>query len=383
MAKVFIEESTLTAIGDAIRSKTSTTAKLSPTAMPAKIKSIETGGGGGYEPTDAELKLTGDMTMAFASNKFDWIIREYGDRIYMHDCRVLTKMFYNNTNLTEIPFVLRASNAVNNHDMSELFNGCEALTTLPATAQWKPLKTSKIFYGCYMLREIPDSFVDAIDWTQLELQTSAYTTNCSQMFQLCKSLRKIPMEMIHFANANVSFTYHPYYQGFYYCTTADEITNVPVDSHTLSGSVSVLRNTFLECNRAKEITFAPFDGTVNWSNQFIDLTSGVGYCSGNISDRITGYNSGITRDKEVTDDASYQALKDDPDWFTCSLDYCRYNHDSAVNTINSLPTTTGDSCVIQFWRKSGSKTDGGAIETLTDAEIAVAAAKGWTVSYYD
>ena len=44
MAKVFIEETTLTAIGDAIRNKTGKTALIDPANMSAEIASIEAGG---------------------------------------------------------------------------------------------------------------------------------------------------------------------------------------------------------------------------------------------------------------------------------------------------------------------------------------------------
>jgi hypothetical protein len=80
-------------------------------------------------------------------------------------------------------------------------------------------------------------------------------------------------------------------------------------------------------------------------------------------------------------------LKDDPDWFTCDVAYSRYNHDSAVATINSLPDTSEFllECEgynqITFNGAAGSNTDGGAISNLTEAEIAVAAAKGWTVTF--
>lgn len=63
-----------------------------------------------------------------------------------------------------------------------------------------------------------------------------------------------------------------------------------------------------------------------------------------------------------------------------------YNHDSAVETINSLPDTSaylasaGGTNTIKFKGASGSATAGGAINTLTEAEIAVATAKGWTVT---
>ena len=62
-------------------------------------------------------------------------------------------------------------------------------------------------------------------------------------------------------------------------------------------------------------------------------------------------------------------------------DYSRYNHDSAVETLASLPDTHAyGTNTIRFRGASGSATDGGAINTLTEAEIAVAASKGWTVT---
>ena len=69
-----------------------------------------------------------------------------------------------------------------------------------------------------------------------------------------------------------------------------------------------------------------------------------------------------------------------------NINYSRYNHDSAVRTINSLPDTSayltanGGTNTIIFKGASGASTDGGAINTLTEEEIAVATAKGWTVS---
>lgn len=58
--------------------------------------------------------------------------------------------------------------------------------------------------------------------------------------------------------------------------------------------------------------------------------------------------------------------------------FSRYNHDSAVETINSLPKVK--SCTLKFKKYSGALTDGGGINNLTEEEIAVATAKGWTIS---
>ena len=116
-------------------------------------------------------------------------------------------------------------------------------------------------------------------------------------------------------------------------------------------------------------------------SQVIDITYGTGYRTDKERPEY------FPTDKEIKDDATYQVLKDDPDAWTTKLEYAFYNHDSAVETINSLPDTSaylaeaGGTNTIKFKGNAGSKTDGGAINTMTAEEIAVAAAKGWTVAF--
>ena len=128
-------------------------------------------------------------------------------------------------------------------------------------------------------------------------------------------------------------------------------------------------------------------------NQTIDMgeTRYIGYIpSQNTDEQIEKYyldaETGVTMDTRVVDAATYEALKNNPNWWTSDVAYSRYNHDSAVETINSLPDTSaylasdGGTNTIKFLGASGSATDGGAISTLTAEEIAVATAKGWTVT---
>ena len=101
--------------------------------------------------------------------------------------------------------------------------------------------------------------------------------------------------------------------------------------------------------------------------------------------------------------AKYNDVKQFNDWHSCGSSYfkvtyndkqynpsiltARYNHDSAVETLNSLPDTSeylataGGTNTIKFKGVQGALTDGGAINTLTEEEIAVATAKGWTVTF--
>lgn len=110
---------------------------------------------------------------------------------------------------------------------------------------------------------------------------------------------------------------------------------------------------------------------------------------------------GITQEKRVSDATTYEALKNDPDYYVYNnntqtydgkqvkvgLLYSRYNHTSAVETINSLPDCSAycaeinNTNTIEFKKYSGALTDGGGVNTLTEQEIAVATNKGWTVAF--
>ena len=209
------------------------------------------------------------------------------------------------------------------------------------------------------------------------------------MFYYCFSLRRItPKLLSNMWNKANGYYYSCYYQAFSYCYVLDELIGLPVALGNYTSNA--FTSCFNSCYRLKDIIFETNDDgtakTANWKSQIIDLTDYVGYVPSGYKYTILDYNSGITEDKEVKDDATYQELKNDPDWFSLDINYSRYNHNSAVNTINSLPDTSaylateGGTNTIKFKGQSGALTDGGAINTLTEEEIAVATAKGWTVS---
>lgn len=147
-------------------------------------------------------------------------------------------------------------------------------------------------------------------------------------------------------------------------------------------------DTFNRCCRVKDVIFATQeDGTpytANMKSQNIKLNPYVGYFS-MYSDGYGGAE--LPESAAIRDAETYATNKNNPDSWTALPEYSRYNHTSAVNTINSLPDTSaylaanGGTNTITFYPTSGSLTDGGAVETLTEEEIAVAAAKGWTVAY--
>ena len=69
MGKVFIEESTLTAIGDAIRGKEGSTELVPVTDMATRITSLPSGGG---ELPEEAFTITGNCSYRFASGGWDW-----------------------------------------------------------------------------------------------------------------------------------------------------------------------------------------------------------------------------------------------------------------------------------------------------------------------
>ena len=386
MAKVFIEETTLTSIGDAIRDKAGTNELISPLDMPNAILNLPSGGGGDL-PEEA-FNITGQCLYRFAYNGWNWYIDLFGNQININASNV-NSMFYNSNELTEIPFNV---NCYNLTELTNLFNSCSKLKSVPYVIETntnKNLPTSNysgtltlsyIFNQCSNLREIPDDWFWKLMPTKEHWEAHKnYHTGRNSIFAFCHSLRKLPdISMLH---STTTTTYNGlYYYLCYSCYVLDEAENIPVCGTFTSNAFS---DTFVNCHRLSNLIFETNeDGTsktANWKSQTLNLSKNIGY--GITHYDITGNNSGITKDKEVYDNATYQALKNDPDWFTTNINFSRYNKASAVRTINSLPdcSATGTN-TIQFTGASGSLTDGGAINTLTEEEIAVAAAKGWSVA---
>ena len=303
----------------------------------------------------------------------------------------LNSLFYENHNYTDLSYITFKMNCNMYYfgGLESVFCNCSRLTAIPnfdwsSTSIGAPssgFKVDSIFAGCNNLRTISDTFFSDIPLSDSYSQNIRGTS----MFYNCYSLRKLPdLSWFDGRNTFISSSNNIYQWIFYDCQSLDEIVDLPILKPANTPTYSGFEDGFYACSRIKEMTFKTGTGSAprtdsGWTSQIIDLSQRVGYAQNNQT--ILGYNSGITADKEVTDDASYQALKNDPDWFTCNVAYSRYNHDSAVNTINSLPDCSSSGTnTIKFLGASGSATDGGAINTLTAEEIAVATAKGWTVS---
>lgn len=346
---------------------------------------VNVAGGVEVEP----IVLSGSCSYACSGALATNYIKLFGDTISTKNLGNILYMFQNSS-LTHVPFALNFSTSTNN--ITAAFLNATALEAIPEMHNLKLYNSADEFAnGCVNLATFPEDF--GADWDFSRIHTEKYGAT-DYMFYNCKSLRRIPQAILENMYCATNSAYSgPYYNSYYGCISLDEIKGLAVPPITYTSNMFV--GTAVHCCRLKDFTFVTNeDGTpktANWKSQVITLTAGLGYATGNSAyskEAILNANNTITADKEVTDDATYQALKDDPDWFTSNIAYSRYNHDSAVNTINSLPDTSaylataGGTNTIQFYTNTGELTDGGAISKLTEEEIAVAAAKGWTVTFY-
>ena len=195
-----------------------------------------------------------------------------------------------------------------------------------------------------------------------------------------------------------------------------ELKNIPIpyrNTKAVTSGINFFGYSSAYFPNTNSITFATNNGEpykVNWKNQTIDLVGKIGYVDRNYNYGYEKYGQGYWKEKNnifynTTDleqaKLNYNKLKNQDNWFSWStkkgtyegksnvyysLLFSRYNHNSAVETINSLPdtseylTSAGGTNTIKFKGIQGALTDGGAINTLTEQEIAVATEKGWTVS---
>ena len=407
MAKVLVNESSLTGIADAIRGKNGETTTYKPSEMAAAITAISGAaepviealsitsngtytapdGVDGYSPVtvnvpqdggppESAFVISGNCSYRFANNGWNWSIENYGNRITTNNIDNVSNMFYINGNIETIPFEINCANT--SIDMTSMFYNCTKLKELPKINNIKVNALDRFAYNCSSLKIIPSDYFNAWDFSNISNVDSAYFGAANYMFYQCIRLRSLPTDWLGNMNKKATKNYVYFNNGFSGCESLDELTNLPIP-YTATYTSDIFSGFVLYCYRLKNLTFASTTEK-QWKSQVLDLSANTGWSSIPV---VLHFDDS----KKVTDDATYQALKNDPDWWTANVAYSRYNHDSAVATINSLPDTSaylatqsGATNTIKFKGAAGSATDGGAISSLTPEEIAVATAKGWTVT---
>lgn len=421
MSKVFINESSLTSIGNAIRGKTGSSELLSvPDGMVAAIESITTGGGSAVLPEELKV-ITGDVQNMFSSDYATHYVNAFGNQITTKDL-VNPQMFYGNRTIEEVPFDLNIASGYTNrmfedcyklkkikdiniadatnttNSLNECFCNCQSLREIGVIRNPMISNLYQTFNNCYHLNYLP----------KIEGAVSEDTgiNRLYSCFRYCHGLRELDSSFLKLLRINNT---NGYDATFYCCYSMDRIVGlgVPISSSSKTYTQNLYNYTFYQCNRLDELTFETNnDGTpkeLYANNQQIDLSKGVGYCIGRTTCNIAGdimegkpvpdFYDYIQPSASPTDIWNYQITADKhteeyynhKDSWTEDLLYSRYNHRSMVNTINTLPDTStflasnGGTNMIIFKSKQGDSSPWGGASNLTEEEIAVATAKGWTL----
>lgn len=416
MSKLFIQPDTLYAIGDAIRNKTGTTNRISPGNMPQAIMDIPSGGGGDpiaitLEAKPYELAGAGGKLIMDNINKLDITVQEKNLTMIMNDFDANDFFAYNDStsksNFTYLKFK-RYSNANDVMQLDYVFRNCGTKYMHPFeyinsnsevgsnSIKFTINPTGGPFAGCCCLTLLHPL-----------KGKNPLSENCTANFVFLNFMGdfidpEFVYEVTHKSNDKN-------YGVFRQCWRLKEITNF--SCLWVNESFSTIRDdmffgAFHYCSRCERLTFhMNEDGTPEVTpidNTTIDLTECFGWENygygkydfvgeGNGVNIFGNPHNAIPYDNRVYDINSYNAHKDDYYYWAYAPEWSRYNHDRAVETINSLPDTlTGCRRVaslgadytpnntIKFLGASGSGY-GKAISDLTEAEIAVATAKGWQV----
>ena len=422
MSKVFINESSLTSIGNAIRGKTGGSELLSvPDGMVAAIESITTGGGSAVLPEELKV-ISGNVQYIFRSDYATHYVKAFGNQITTRDL-VNPQMFTGNGTIEEVPFDLNIASGYTN----DIFGDCIKLKKIKDINIANPFNTgnslNECFYNCQSLKEIGiirkpmisnlyQTFNNCFRLNYITIEGAVVENtgidNLYSCFRNCYGLRELDSSFLKLLRANGNY-YNGYNATFYECRSMDRIIGlgVPISSSSKTYTKNLYNYTFYLCNRLDEVTFETNnDGTPKQlyaNNQDIDLAEGVGYCSGRTTCNIAGdimegkpvphFYDYIQPSASPTDIWNYQITADKhteeyynhKDSWTEDLLYSRYNHRSMVNTINTLPDTSaflasnGGTNMIKFKANQGDNSPWGGTSNLTEEEIAVATAKGWTL----
>lgn len=371
MSKVYLEDSELTNIGNAIRAKNGATTKYLPSEMPSAIAAIETGGGGDIS---AFLKMPSRCDYLFYYNRFKTSYLPYVNDLDWSPAYYCQHMFDGTTgDWSDWHITINRPNQA-----WDLFYNAE-LSAFPHLTinEYGDNGALEIFYQANGTDRAGDESMNNVKLGPITPGRSAKGFMNRSGNRICPDCYRtfVGHNETYSGTISASGQYNPYHNAFTYCRAIEEILDVP-----LWTKATVTITAMLSYNqRLRRFTFeTKADGSPYECPNYTVTLSFTGNYGYSPTSSGTGYGRGFSSAKRISDDTTYASLKNDPERCPQTAAYSDYNHTAAVETINSLPIVK--SGTITFEGAQGSSTDGGAISNLTDAEIAVATEKNWTIT---
>lgn len=374
MAKVYLEDSELTAIGNAIRGKNGTTTKYLPSEMPAAITAIQSGGGGGEL-----MQLEGDGGYicgypGYYSNEWlgkyfaHWFKPNWGPvsrpegLCYYMDISPIESIEFADVDLETDTY------SKIHHQLTAMFRDAYGRTQPPILIGQCSMGTSA--FASHYFERIP------VEVTE-QLVPSGYTNYYSSLCNGCYRLQDI--SGIKALSQREGFKSLSIPSAMYGSCFMLKTCYIPEFTNAISSSSTATFTTiFSGCRSLENIEWGNTSITNTSYRVTLDLsTNATGYWNNTPTAAIQAYGFGAP-ENEITDLDSYNALKDNPYAWTTDPAFSHLNHTNAVKIINNLPSLSY-SGTLSFNGTEGSGY-GDPISDLTEAEIAVATAKGWTVT---
>lgn len=398
MPNVLVQDTSLRGIADAIRNKNKSSLTYKPADMAAAINSLPTGGSSGNKlgPFKGEemapaKKEIGSQGLGFFEdlNVSHPILWNYFKETLFTDSLIdkekgLTncERMFAKIKLEEIPITIYFN--TNNCSFFKMFSDSPTLKQPPllrAVGVRNNDRASRnlhsMFYGCVKLEEIPENWLDWEEWKRsLETDHIFWNNICPFfMFYGCCCLKSIPQGLLELFQYTVGMT-----KTFGKCESLEKIENMgyplgdKYESTYSKGPIDIFKSNY----KLTKFTFKNNGPTL--LNQTVLNMDACGFDTGSWGPECSDF----TQETKVKDAATYQTLKNQNYW-TRLPEYSRYNHTSMVETINSLPEIIKIGSekpvnTIKFRATQGDSTDEGGASNLTEEEMAVASAKGWTVS---
>lgn len=213
MSKVFIEESTLSSIGNAIRQKTGKSELISPGNMPTEIASITSGGGG----TGGDEKLKQILDGTFSGEYIDNDITTFKDYTFA-GIKNITKI--DCPNATKLPdgFARECSNlievnlpkAIDGSNSAYAFYYCNKLKTVNLPLLEKANNYTFSNYGLESINlpaliSCGSSFLNCTNLKSINVPL--LDTVESTAFQYCSNLTEITLPSLRYTNGGITFQY--------------------------------------------------------------------------------------------------------------------------------------------------------------------------------